>query len=239
MEEQRTQSEAEQLMGQEMKRSDHCRHPLSLRQPELGSDLDRCEGCGMLFDRVVPSSDPIITNDDPGYNWSQFKLLRRMRDVKRLAGFFTTRAYDDATHCYYTGLLFAQMADAHDLSYSPGQLLWVLCHDAVEVLTGDLLYPAKNTNWITKEAWDDIEKAVTKEEPLLQPFTNAEGMAILGPTLWDLFKDCDALELWLCMTEERNRHNEVANPDGGTVEARMFAVLRESKFVRIREAVGA
>jgi 5'-deoxynucleotidase YfbR-like HD superfamily hydrolase len=162
-----------------------------------------------------------------------------MRDVHRLSGFFTTRVYTDAEHCYYTGLLFVAMAHTHNVTVTEEMIVWVFTHDALEVATGDLLYPAKNTNRLTQESWSVIEKEVSESMPSLKGYADVDGMRLLGVDAWNLFKACDALELWLCCTEERNRSNEMRNIDGTTVEATMFNVLKDCPFEHIREAVHA
>jgi len=178
-------------------------------------------------------------SNDVAYDWSTFKALRRMRDVHRLSGFFTTRVYTDAEHCYYTGLLFVAMAHTHNVTVTEEMIVWVFTHDALEVATGDLLYPAKNTNRLTQESWSVIEKEVSESMPSLKGYADVDGMRLLGVDAWNLFKACDALELWLCCTEERNRSNEMRNIDGTTVEATMFNVLKDCPFEHIREAVHA
>jgi 5'-deoxynucleotidase YfbR-like HD superfamily hydrolase len=200
---------------------DHCRNG----DPSADVSLGHC-------DAWIP-----IAHDS--YDWSTFKAIRKMRDVHRLSGIFTTRIYTDAEHCYYTGLLFVAMAHAHKVNVTEEMIVWVFTHDALEVATGDLLYPAKNTNQETQGAWALIEKAVVDNTPSLEGYSDIEGMRLLGGAAWDLFKACDALELWLCCTEERNRGNVLLNMDGGTVEAAMYRYLKDVPFEHIREAVHA
>lgn len=198
----------------------------------MGVAMKRSED--LLGDTVVIDNEDGIVSE---FDWRTFKLLRRMRDVKRLAGFFTTRVYTDAEHCYYTGLLFMAMARAHGLALTTEQIAWVFCHDAMEVATGDLLYPVKNASAVSRGCWDTIEAEVAKDYPALEKFTDSNGREILGDVRWDLFKDCDSLELWLCCTEERNRSNDMRNLDGSTVEATMYRNLVKSKFEFIRKTV--
>lgn len=175
---------------------------------------------------------------DVDYDWSTFKLLRRMRDVRRLSGFHLTRAYSDAEHCYYTGLLFLALAKQEDVEISVDAVAWVLAHDAMEVVTGDLLYPAKHTSPDTKFAWNTIEKEIERAVPAMRGYSDDSGRAILGERAWALFKDCDSLELWLFCVEERHLGNVPTNIDGSTVEATMYQLLVKSQFPTIRSAVG-
>lgn len=171
------------------------------------------------------------------YDWSTFTVLRRMRDVHRLSGFHYSRPYSDAEHCYYTGLLFIEMARAHGVHPSIDQVFWVFCHDAMETITGDLLYPAKNTNSETKKAWETIEREVSKKNKWANAFRDAKGMEILGTVQWNLFKACDSLELWMFCVEEEQYGIILKNSDGSTVRETMYAVLRDCGFEHIEEVV--
>lgn len=200
------------------------------------SELTRDKEHAMLANMKGVTED-FSPSVEPDYDWRAYKALRRMRDVRRLAGFYTTRVYTDAEHCYYTGLLFKLMADAHNVAYTAEGLLWVFCHDAMEVATGDLLFPVKNASVVSRGCWDTIEAEVGKNYPQIAEYADEKGRALLGEVGWALFKDCDALELWLCCTEERNRSNEMRNLDGSTVEATMYKILKRSRFESIRLCV--
>lgn len=172
------------------------------------------------------------------YDWGTFPLLRRMRDVRRLSGFYLTRPYSDAEHCYYTGLLFLKMARDHAVALSPSSIAWVFCHDAMEVATGDLLYPVKNASKDSREAWDIIEEEAGLAFPKMAEFTDARGKELLGEKAWALFKACDSLELWLFCREEAERGNVLRNIDGSTVEDTMFALIERCEFEGLRSAIG-
>lgn len=170
--------------------------------------------------------------------WQRINALRRMRDVHRLAGFFTTRVYTDAEHCYYVGVLFEEMAALHSVKVTPQEVSWAYRHDALEVATGDLLYPAKNTSRETEEAWDTIEIEVGNKYPYLRMYAEKEARTFFTNDAWRLVKACDYLELWLCTREERARGNILTNLDGTTVEQTMYNVVSACQFKYIRMAVG-
>jgi 5'-deoxynucleotidase YfbR-like HD superfamily hydrolase len=262
-----TQSEKEQAMGAEMKKtigSELLKVSVGddyefVKNPSRGQ-VETCADCGgravyrgevigwqhltnsghlgvMRCPSEKKSASGTIAKGLESYDWDTFKALRRMRDVHRLSGFFTTRVYTDAEHCYYTGLLFVQMAHAHKVNINQEMIVWVFTHDALEVATGDLLYPTKNLNRITKGAWATIEKEVSDSTPSLKGYADVDGMRLLGIEAWNLFKACDALELWFCCIEEWNRSNTLVNLDGRSVEETMYACLKDCPFEYIREAV--
>lgn len=167
----------------------------------------------------------------------QIMILRRMRDVPRLAGFFKTRPYSDAEHCYYTGMLFEDIADADGISVTKEEVQWVYRHDAFEIVTGDLLYPAKNTNRSTQSFWESIELEVAEGYPALSPFTDYEASKWFKPVSLALFKDCDSLELLLFCKEEELRGNRLINVNGTSVASVMLKVLLHTPFMSIRQIV--
>lgn len=129
------------------------------------------------------------------------KLLcaRRMKHVNRLAGTPTINRQSLAEHCYYTGLLFLYCAQAESVPVTPNEVAFVFMHDIAEVVTGDLLYPAKHAG-DNNDRWDAVEEAALAEHaPFLLPYTDN---ALTGAAL-KLFRACDMLELFMCVCEER------------------------------------
>lgn len=213
-----TKHEHEQAMGAQMKLT------------ETVMDVSGNEAHGKIFGVPhTPVHKEITSNGREGFA-AEFRILRRMRDVKRLAGFYTSRAYYDAEHCYYTGLLFMRIAEMYALPVTLAQANWVLCHDALESLTGDLLSPAKNTSKKTKEAWGIIENEVVASNAEVAEYTDERGREILGPQLWELFKVCDAAELVLCCLEEEDRRVTVKNADGSSVKGKMLKIIEASPY---------
>ncbi len=184
----------------------------------------------MLFDMKGGT----VTN---AHDWREFTALRRLRDVRRLAGFHLTRPYSDAEHCYYTGLLFLEIAKVENVPVSASAIEWVFTHDAMEAITGDLLYPVKHASDKAAEAWDVIETEASKKTQLFSSRTDAHAKSVMTDAEWRLFKDCDALELWLFCIEEKALGNILANVDGTTVEDTMYAVLVPSPFATVRKAI--
>jgi len=155
---------------------------------------------------------------------------RRMRDVRRLSGCFITRPYSIAEHCYFTGMLFEDIAEIDHVRVTRQEIHWVYRHDALEIVTGDLLYPVKNMNEVTQKAWATIENEVVKTYPSLLPYVDDEAVLWFSLRAWRLFRECDGLELYLFCKEERLNGNVVRNSDGSSVEKRMEAFLIHSKF---------
>lgn len=128
---------------------------------------------------------------------------RRMKHVARLAGTPTINRQSLAEHCYYTGLLFVQCAALENIPVKPEEVAFVFMHDIAEVVTGDLLWPAKHSGG-NNEHWDAIEESALRDQaPFLLPYTDN---TLKGEAL-KLFRACDMLELFLCVCEEKRMGN--------------------------------
>lgn len=131
---------------------------------------------------------------------NRIKLLKKMKDVQRLSGTKIIKSYCLAEHCYYTGLLFKEIAEKELIEYTNRELYFVLTHDLPEVVTGDMLYPAKQ---IIKEEWKKLEYEIIKElNPGLINYTEEMAEKYFTEETWKLFRACDTLELLLFLQEE-------------------------------------
>lgn len=134
---------------------------------------------------------------------NQVMSARRMKHVSRLAGTPTIHRQSLAEHCYYTGILFLHCAKQEGIELSPEEVYFVFLHDAAEIVTGDLLWPAKHSG-DNNEHWDTIEETALREQaPFLLPFRDN---TLKGEAL-KLFRYCDMLELFLCVCEEKQMGN--------------------------------
>jgi 5'-deoxynucleotidase YfbR-like HD superfamily hydrolase len=130
------------------------------------------------------------------------KFERQMRHVQRLSGTPILKPYSIAEHCYFTGLLFMEVAERDNVSVTLKDIKKVFMHDILEVKTGDLLYPAKHSNAACEKNWDEIEQiVVNKSAPLLAPYMDDAGWS--SKEAQALFKVCDLLELFMFCRDEQ------------------------------------
>jgi 5'-deoxynucleotidase YfbR-like HD superfamily hydrolase len=170
--------------------------------------------------------------------WQRIQATRRLRDVHRLAGFYTTRVYTDAEHCYNVGILVEEMAALHHVHVTSAELSWAYRHDVLEAVTGDLLNPVKTASKEAESAWELIELEVGHKYPYLMCYAEKEARKWFTKDAWNLVKACDYLELWLCCQEEKEHGNILTNMDGTTVAHCMYKILSECPFEQIRKMVG-
>lgn len=138
--------------------------------------------------------------------------LKRCKNIERLGLYYKIRSYNLLEHQYMTAMLFRQFASLEDVSYSMQEFDLVLCHDIVETVTMDLSYEVKNVTPEAKEAWDTIEKAVTKLHPRLDRYSDTNLKSGLNERQHKLFKSCDLLDLFIfCIDEYKlgNRSEDI------------------------------
>ncbi len=134
----------------------------------------------------------------------------KLNNVHRLATVPLHQPYTVASHCYHTGLIFMDLCGLLRITLNPTTLEWVFRHDLLESATGDLIYPAKNFNEKTKEAWDTLEKEIAQNNNVLQWYTDEQGADLMSSDRWNVFKCADLYELFLFCTDEYqlgNRHS--------------------------------
>lgn len=133
------------------------------------------------------------------------KNVRKMDNVQRLSGFKLLQDYSLTKHCYHVGALFMRFAIKYAIPFTMMDLDFVLKHDILETVTGDLLYTAKNYNSKTAEKWEEIEKELTdewSEYHYLYMYTDNYAEKHMNREAFKLFKDCDLFELYeFCWTE--------------------------------------
>lgn len=132
---------------------------------------------------------------------------RRLKNVNRLGNEPISRSYNLLEHSYMVTMLFAHFAKLEKIPYTADVLEIIMHHDIMETITGDLPWNVKNYNIYTRDAWDQIEQAMTVMVPQLEPYTDTHIKEQLTPEQHRLFKVCDMLDLWIFLQEERRLGN--------------------------------
>jgi len=163
------------------------------------------KGLASMKKSTVDLSAPIERGIENGL----LEALLSMSDVQRLSGTPILQSYSLSHHCFNVGNLFIEVCKAECVGITLGMVTWVLRHDLLETLTGDLLWPAKNLNAKTKKAWDTVEEEVAKhvDNAFMTSYTDNEGEEILGKTAWKIFQACDMLDLYLFCVKETDLGN--------------------------------
>jgi len=132
-----------------------------------------------------------------------FRHVKAMGDIHRLAGVFTIQPYTVALHCYYTAILFQEIAMVSGIKFNTTEVDFILKHDILETITGDLLLPVKSFSENTKRKWEEIEtELVEKKYVYLFWFTDKHAKNYFSTESFNLFKACDLFELYLfCLSE--------------------------------------
>ncbi len=138
--------------------------------------------------------------------------VRAMMNATRLNGTFLFRPYTTALHCYYTGILFQEIALIEHILVTPANVDFVFKHDVVEVITGDVLLPVKVHSEETKRKWEEIETEVLETYPELAHLSDGFAELTFGTRAFRLFKACDLLELFIFCVEERELGNSHVSP---------------------------
>ena len=129
--------------------------------------------------------------------------LRRIQYVERLAGSYKLRSYDNARHQYFVGVMFIRLAKEENIPITVDILEKVLCHDLVELYTGDLLNTAKNITPTAKKLWNEFESEIVNGIPSLFGYDDQSIHGSMTEDQFLLFKACDLLELWCFCREEQ------------------------------------
>lgn len=170
---------------------------------------------------------------DTTFNW---KYLRALKNARRLNGVPLVQVYSTAEHSYYVAILFDAMAKAHGITYTVNEMRFVLQHDVLEAVTGDVLLPVKIHSEETKKLWERIEELLTREaHPSLKDITDEAAETFFDPIVWKLFKACDLLELFLFCREEIEMGN--TNDQVMAVFRNCANLLPEFGFEKITEIV--
>jgi len=123
-----------------------------------------------------------------------------MKYVQRLNGTRTIQKTNVLEHCYNTGMLFIELAKMNNITITKSEMDYVFMHDVPEILTGDILYPAKK---IINHEWEEMEYKIVQElNPSLLEYTEKEAQKIFSESSWRLFRHCDLLELALFIKDE-------------------------------------
>ena len=134
---------------------------------------------------------------------TMFRHVKAMGNINRLAGIFTIQPYTVALHCYYTAILFQEIAIEEKIKIDIMEIDFILKHDIVETITGDLLLPVKIHSEETKRKWEEIETEIVNDKyKHLHRYLDKFAESIFDPITLNLFKACDLFELYLfCLSE--------------------------------------
>lgn len=135
-------------------------------------------------------------------NFEKIDILLGMKNIQRLPNTPHHQGYNLLEHGFVVGMLFRWFASEENVPYDINVFDKVLLHDFVESVTGDLNHCVKNFNETTAEAWGVIEKEITKENPLLRPYSDEMLKESMTEMQFKLFKCCDYLELWIFCKNE-------------------------------------
>lgn len=137
---------------------------------------------------------------------------RKLNNIERLAGTMKHRSYNLAEHSFYVMQFFSMIAETEGIPYTEKDLLLASRHDLLEAVTGDLLYPVKNLNEITKKNWEEIEEEVVKRYPTLSAYSDeALKSNFSNKELHKVLKCADILDLLLFCKEEQTMGNKSQN----------------------------
>ena len=140
---------------------------------------------------------------------------RKMDNVQRLSGFKLIQDYSLTKHCFHTGLLFMEYAEKEDIYIRQKYIEFVFKHDILETVTGDMLYPAKNYNKVTRGCSKVLEQELTNEGEefeYLKEYTDDHAECFMPKNILQLFKAVDLLELLEFCKEEYQLGNETIVP---------------------------
>lgn len=135
------------------------------------------------------------------------KYYRKLKNVDRLSRTAKHRSYNLMEHSYMVTVLFRQFASKEDIAYDMIVLDYVMHHDILETITGDLPYDIKNQNRLNADCWDAIELNSAESVPGFTQYTDKEIQDGLSPQQYKLFKVCDLLDLWIFLKEEQGLGN--------------------------------
>lgn len=137
-----------------------------------------------------------------------WRHLIAMKYATRLSGMPLIQSYSTAIHCYYTGILFEEIARYEGIIITPLETKFVYRHDILETVTGDVLLPVKIHSETTKKKWEEIEaEMVESKYKYLQDYTDEFAEKYFSSLSYKLFKACDLFELYLFCTEETQLGN--------------------------------
>lgn len=133
----------------------------------------------------------------------EIKYYRALKNVDRLSGVSKHRSYNILEHSYMVAILFKYFASKENVPYGFAEFDYILNHDLLESVSGDLSYEVKNISQLTKDSWHTIEKEVIHLHPSLSKYSDSNIKQNLSELQFKLFKACDLLDLWIFLIEER------------------------------------
>ena len=138
------------------------------------------------------------------------KYDKRMKYVNRFSGLNMVRKNNLQEHGYMVGVIYKELCDLLELPCSSDTMIRVMRHDILEVVTGDLLYPAKNLTPVIAAQWDYIEDAIAKtyKEGELKHYSEKSLLEHLGSSIFiELWKMADFIDGWMIVKDEIDMGN--------------------------------
>ena len=150
--------------------------------------------------------------------FSLHECERRMKNVYRYSGSVIANQQNIAEHGVLTASIFQKLCKMAGETITEKHLDFVMKHDIVETVTGDLLWPAKNQSEETSAMWDQIEQDVVfYQAPCLVDYLESNAVEFFSDKLWDLFKCSDYLEGLYFLNEKL---------DAGYASKEIFAMIK-------------
>lgn len=133
----------------------------------------------------------------------EVKYYRLMKNVDRMSRWPKLRGYNLLEHSYMVTVLFMRFAKLENVEYDVEVLDFILHHDVLEAITGDLGHDVKKMNFLTEDCWNAIENTVVERYPQFEKYTDVRADLLLTVDQHQLFKVCDLLDLWIFLNEEK------------------------------------
>ena len=130
---------------------------------------------------------------------------RKLRCIQRFSMEAVIKPQNLCDHGYNVATMFYVVMKSMGESVSAETIFYVLQHDFVEHITGDLNVLVKTYNPETSEAWGTIEDIMVPAK--LMDYTDSGLKRVLTPIEHKVFKFCDSLVAWIYCLEEKSLGN--------------------------------
>jgi len=138
-----------------------------------------------------------------------FDYDRAMRNVYRYQTIHTVRKQNVAEHSNFVGILFIEICRDEGCGIDTCDILYVMRHDLMETITGDLPYPVKES---IKEEWETAERRLSLKNRYLPYYTDKSCPFKDDKTKYTIFNAAEAIEVLMFCLEELeagNRHEDI------------------------------
>ena len=156
-----------------------------------------------------------LSNYHTGKKMEYINHIFNMDNVHRLNGMHLIQNYTITQHCLRTAMLYAFIARKQGVEVRIEAMEFIMAHDLLETITGDLPYTVKNYNLFTKNAWKDIETMLVndfEEFNYMSKWTDDYAEKVMSYQELHIFKACDMYELYLFCKLEYEMGNTLIAP---------------------------